>query len=159
MASKSEVKDVDKGYKKFVENMRRHEKGPHVRVGIQGQGNQSPREEFGISNVRLAAVHEFGSRDGRIPQRSFIRATIDRERKLLDKMLERAVRNAAEHGDHRKELEIVGQKAVAEMVRTIDQSIGLKPLSTQTIARKGSSRPLIDTGQLKRSITYKVYDK
>jgi hypothetical protein len=32
------------------------------------------------------------------------------------------------------------------------------PLKAKTIKRKGSSKPLIDTGQLRQSITYRVVD-
>lgn len=136
--------------------MRKHRGGPHVTVGVQGTEAAEDRG-FGMSNVKLALVHEFGSKDGRVPQRSFIRSTIDRERRLLLRMLKRAARNTATYGNVARHLGIVGEKAQAEMVRTIDQSIGLKALAQSTIDRKGSTRPLLNTSGLKRSISYKVH--
>ena len=158
----SDYQDIDKGYQAFVRRMKKYAKGPHVMVGVQsndaergGQGSA-----FGDSNVRLAAVHEFGSRDGRIPQRSFIRASIDRERQLLERMMDRAVLAIAKDGNAAKHLGLIGERARAEMVRTIDQSIGLAPLTPAGIRSKQvpSTTPLIDTGQLKGSITWKVYN-
>lgn len=150
------VVDRDRGYRKFARNMRRHAKGPNVTVGVQGT-EASETRKFGETNAAIAATHEFGSIDGRIQQRSFIRAPMDRERALILRMLEVAVRSTARDGNARKHLGIVGARARAEMVRTIDQSIGLALLARSTRLRKGSSRPLIDTGQLKGSITWKVH--
>jgi len=152
-----DVVDRDRGYRKFARNMQRFAKGPNVTVGVQGTQAAETRK-FGETNAAIAAIHEFGSIDGRIPQRSFIRAPMDRERALINRMLEVAVRSTARDGNARKHLGIVGARARAEMVRTIDQSIGLAPLAAATVARKRSSRPLIDTGQLKASLTWKVHD-
>lgn len=152
----SNVTDKDRGYKALQANMRKHAKGPNVTVGIQGT-EASQSHGVGQTNVTIAAVHEFGSRDGRIDQRSFIRATIDRERALLGRMLERAARATAADGDARRHIGLVGERARAEMVRTIDNSIGLKPLAKSTIDRKGSTTPLLNTGQLKGAITWKAH--
>lgn len=150
------VKDVDKGYKEFERQAKRAGKGAHVRIGVQAT-EAAQKRAFHLTNVTLAAVHEFGSRDGRVPQRSFLRATVDRERPLIQKMLDRAARGVADGGSTEKELGVVGERVKAEVVRTIDQTIGLKPLKASTVARKGSTRPLIDTGQLKASITWEVH--
>lgn len=154
------VRDIDRGYKRFQKQMREYRHGPSVTIGIQATDAQRGTEEgadFADSNVRLAAVHEFGSRDGRIPQRSFMRAPMDRERAKFKRMLNRAVRSAAINGDAKRQLGIIGEVARAEMIRTIDMSIGLLPLKSKTIERKGSTKPLIDTGQLKAAITWKVH--
>lgn len=153
------VKDVDRGYKAFQRNMVRFIRKPNVTVGIQATEAAQTRG-FGETNVTIAAVHEFGSRDGRIPQRSFIRASVDRERALLNRMLDTAVRRIAESGDARRHLGLVGERARAEMVRTIDNSIGLAPLTPAGIRSKvrPSTTPLLDTGQLKGAITWKAHN-
>lgn len=149
------IVDVDKGYRKWVRFFRTNVKGPHVRTGVQGT-EASALHSFGMSTAAIAAVHEFGSKDGKIPQRSFIRGTINRNEKLIMRMLRRGARRAGSGGDIERELGLVGERSRAEMVRTIDNTIGLAPLSSKTIERKGSTTPLIDIGQLKASITWKV---
>src|SRR4051812_36975227 len=39
-----------------------------------------PPSEGGMTNAEIALVNEFGSQDGRVPERSFIRSTFDRNR-------------------------------------------------------------------------------
>ncbi len=150
----STVKDIDRGFRQLVRNFVRMRRGPNVTVGIQGDEAMEQRD--GITNANLAAVHEFGSADGSIPQRSFIRGTTDRERAKINRLLERAVK-AGVRGDVRRELGKVGEVIRAAMVRTIDQSIGIKANAPATIARKGSSVPLIDTGVLKGAISWEYH--
>ena len=153
----TKVKDTDRGFNRMWRTFRAHRGGPHARVGIQGTDASEPHG-FGQTNLTIAAVHEFGAKNGRPPQRSFIRATIDRERSQLTRLLRREARAMAFDGDWRRHLGIVGAKARAEMVRTIDQSIGLKPLTPAGIRSKQvpSTQPLIDTGQLKGAISWEV---
>ena len=152
------VADIDRGFRRVLRALRQYQRGPNVTVGIQGTEASAPRE-FGQTNVKLAAVHEFGSRDGRIPQRSFIRATVDRERGLIHTLLQRAAHDAAATGNAARGLGVVGEKVQAKMVQTIDQSIGLKPLTRAGIRskKKPGTKPLIDTGQLKGAISWKVH--
>lgn len=48
----------------------------HAIVGVQGEKGKEIREE-GMTNAYLASIHEFGTKDGRIPSRSFFRSTFD----------------------------------------------------------------------------------
>lgn len=157
MPAPVKVTDKDRGYRKLKRELRKHRKGPYAQVGIQGTEAAQSRG-FNQTNVTLAAVHEFGSKDGRIPQRSFIRATIDRERALLERLLRRYALGVPAGESLARGLGIVGERARAEMVRTIDNSIGLKPLTKAGIRskRKPGTKPLIDLGILKGSITSKV---
>lgn len=155
---KSGVIDIDRGMKAMVRRFIRYKRGPYVTVGIQGTEAEEERE-FGETNVTLAVVHEFGSKDGRIPQRSFIRSTIDRERNKIQKLLDRSARRALTSADVLHALGEVGEFTKSQMVRTIDQSIGLKKLAKSTELAKKSTKPLIDTGILKGSITWKVHKK
>lgn len=104
----------------------------------------------------IAATHEFGSPEHGIPERSFLRAGI---RRGIPKF------NALNYANLRKVL--LGQKTIEETVEMLGvvaagevrrefTSGEFAPLKLATIKRKGSSRPLIDTGQLRQSITYVV---
>lgn len=152
------VRDIDRGMRAMVRRFKLHKGGPNVTVGIQSTDAAQSRG-FDQTNVTLAAVHEFGSKDGHIPQRSFMRSTIDRERGHIMRLLQSRVRKVALKGeDVVKGLGIVGEFTKSAMVRTIDQSIGLKPKAAATLRRHpGKTTPLIVTGILKRSITWKVH--
>jgi phage gpG-like protein len=131
----------------------------HVRVGVFGDEKHEGSEDLTL--VELAAIHEFGSPAAGIPERSFIRATInakhDEIKKLLHGLAKQVVRGeiTAERG-----LNLIGTYIAAEMKKTITQrkTVGPEPqeLKQATIDRKGSSTPLLDTAQLKNSITHVV---
>lgn len=146
------VRDNQRTQKRLEKVLAKMSKSPHVAVGIL---EDSPASD-GFTMVDLATVHEFGSKDGRIPQRSFMRSTCDEKKaqhenlisKLQWKVFEKAL-------CIKKALSQLGEVVSKDMVQTINR--GIKPkLSAETINRKKSSKPLIDTGRLKSSITYKV---
>jgi hypothetical protein len=152
------IEDRDRGYKAFLRRFRQMSTGPGVRVGVQGSEGREDRG-VGETNVGLMLVHEFGSRDGKIPQRSVLRSTADRELAVFQKLLENAAKRSAINGDIGRELGKVGEFAVSKMRETIDRSIGIKPIKPATIKAKagiGSTTPLIDFGILKNSITWRL---
>jgi hypothetical protein len=109
-----------------------------------------------IPMAMIAAVHEFGSPEHGIPERSFLRGGI---RRGIPKF---------------QRLNILNLRCVLLGSKTIEQAIGqlgavaagevkreftagtFAPNRPATIARKGSSRPLIDSGSLRQSITWVV---
>lgn len=91
-----------------------------------------------------------------IPERSFIRATIDEKRGDIARLFERAAKGAIDGKINLKTgLGLIGEKTVAWIKGRIRKGIS-PPLAASTIARKGSSKPLIDEGQLIGSLTYAV---
>ena len=136
-----------------------------VRVGVlvdapkrEHDGAESSRssESSGPTLVEVAGWHEFGAPDANIPQRSFIRGTVDEKRADIERLeavlLENVVTGKITEA---QALDQLGAK-VAGMIQTrISQ--GIQPaLAQATIDRKKSSTPLIDTGQLRSSITWAV---
>lgn len=94
-----------------------------------------------------------------IPARSFIRSTVDRDRGMIEREMERQVG-----------LVLDGRKTVTDalehmgllterQVRTTVRSNVPPPLKFETIRRKGSDKTLIDTGAMVGSIRYIVKDK
>ena len=152
---KLDVRDVDRGWRALARRIRLSSR-VSVTVGVHGA--DKGRTEGEINNVGLAAIHEFGSRKAKIPERSFIRHTVDNKlptwERLLGKLggpiyaLEMPIEQA---------LEIVGLKMASDMQRTITkQPSEWDPLKPATIARKDSEKALIDTRELLRSIKHKV---
>ena len=137
-----------------------------VHVGVlSAKGGNSKHAGSKLTLVELAAIHEFGTADGHIPARSFIRSTLYvRSAAALAQKVEAAAKLViAGKLDAKKALELLGTFAASEIKNTITLNeadgygeYGYPPLADSTIKAKGSSVPLIDTGQLKNSITYAV---
>lgn len=67
---------VDHGWEKFSMAVRALADEHGVQVGVIGERGDEEREG-GMTNAQIAAIHEFGSEDGRIPERSFMRASFN----------------------------------------------------------------------------------
>jgi phage gpG-like protein len=146
------VKDDKREQKRLEKVLYKMAKAPHVAVGIL----QDNPVGDSFSMLDLATVHEFGSKDGRIPQRSFIRSVCDAKQKEHLKLIAKLQgRLLAGKIAMKQALGIVGSAVTSDIVQTINA--GIKPeLKLATIKRKKSSKPLIDTGRLKGSITHEV---
>jgi len=127
-----------------------------VTVGIHQKRANRSKKKAGASrtNVQIGTIHEFGS--GKIPQRSFLRSTYDENLPKYKEYFERAYARATKA---KKKVDVplrlVGLKIASDVRRKIDAGIP-PPNAPSTVKRKGSSKPLIDTGALKRSIGYEV---
>lgn len=122
-----------------------------VEVGIIDAGTHQDSEETVAS---IGFQHEFGAAG--IPERSFLRGTLHGSRKdilTLNKKLLKNIVNMSMKVPHA--LGILGN-FVADKVSQKIVSIRQPPNSPATILAKGSSNPLVDTGQLKNSITWEV---
>ena len=94
-----------------------------------------------------------------IPERSFLRSTLNENKDKATKLLIRELKGDISQGDFSgRAFAIVGENLSGEVKRKIQS--GIEPaLDPETVRRKGSSKPLIDTGNLLQSITYEVRDK
>ncbi len=135
------VQDNDRGFKAALAEFAKT--NVDVVVGVLGSA--------GESEVQIAAVHEFGSQDGHIPQRSYLRSTIDDRRSEILDSLELQLKKA----DAAVAAGRVGMQVVS-MVRERIRGRISPALKPSTIKRKGSDVPLIDTGRLLQSITSEV---
>ena len=119
---------------------------PRVAVGFF----KTARYNDGTLVAAVAAKNEFGY--GNVPERPFFRIAIGKARHGL----RRIARSQARSGFiPSKGLEMLGmhmQAAVQTSIVTLDTP----PNNPQTIERKGSSNPLIDSGKMKNSVTYRI---
>lgn len=133
-----------------------------VRVGVlASRGGDAAHEGGDLSLVQLAAIHEFGSPAAGIPERSFIRSTFHTYAKdaLRDKLTVLCKAALSGRMDPRVAIDLLGTWAVAEVRRTITAGKVRPPLAPSTIDAKGSSKPLVDTGQLVNAIAHEVVDE
>lgn len=161
MARPSKVVVRDLGYaklrKRLVELGR-----PYVTVGVH-QEDQERSDEDGTSAptmVMIASVHEFGSSDGRVPERSYIRSAMDGNRQKIADLMARVEGKVADGNmSARNALGLVGEFCQAAIQRQITD-LRDPPLSPATIEGRenGGDNPLIDTGQLRAAIRYDVQE-
>lgn len=124
-----------------------------VRVGVPDGKNEAGTN---IPLTLIAAAHEFGL--GNLPERPFLasglKAGRDQLRKQSYESLKKVVESKIGAG---KALQLLGLKGAA-LVKQYIRNGNFAPLKPETIKRKGSSKPLIDTGNLVQSITSEVVD-
>lgn len=127
-----------------------------VKVGLPSGAADYPD---GTSVIRVGATHEFGDDQAGIPERPWMRSTMTSKRKEHRKLIETLIRRVA-RGELTREaaLELLGTKVASDMrERIVD--LDSPPNSPATIAAKGSSNPLVDTGHLRQQVTHEVVKK
>jgi hypothetical protein len=109
--------------------------------------------EFGFT-----IVHPNGSEE-EVPARSFIRAWFDQAEPEMREDLRKLMRGVIA-GTHTKEqvLNLLGLKAVGGIQKRIADGID-PPNAPSTIARKGSSKPLIASGQLRSGVSFAIRER
>jgi hypothetical protein len=117
-----------------------------VEVGIHG--------EAGSDEVLKAAANELGT--DTIPERSFLRSTLNENRARYVAALGRLARKVATgETTMGAGLRLFGEVIQRDVVRKID-AITDPPLAESTVEAKGSDKPLIDTGTMRRNVRYVV---
>lgn len=135
---------------------------PHVKMGFPIEEFSKDHEKSSLTVGEIAVIHEFGSSDGRVPERSFIRATYDEKhpewRLLTDSLKKRVVAGKL---TVKQALEQIGMRQVADTRSKVADRIP-PPLAPETIKRKTvdgkiGDVPLINTGQMiNQTLTHKV---
>ena len=155
-----------------------------VLVGIpSGTTERKEDEQTPVNNAQLGYIHEYGSPANNIPARPFLIPGVNKAKNKIESQLKTAAK-AALNRDLKtieKSLDNAGLSA-QNSVRTEINSGDFQELALSTLkarARKGrkgaqaeidsraegnlpsneNARPLIDTGQLRNSITYVVRGK
>lgn len=148
MVARKGIQDIDRGYRSMRGNLDLMANS-YTQVGVQA----GTKESDGVTDlVTVAAANEFGTHT--IPERSFMRSTFDEDKAQLGEIKDREAR------------------AIMDGKKTVEESLALIGLyhagriqakihshpppanAPETIARKGSSGTLIDSGQLVQSITH-----
>lgn len=123
--------------------------GGGVRVGFL----ENATYPGGTPVAMIAAIQNFGAPRAGIPPRPFF------SNMIADKSDEwpSAIANLlpANNYDVERVLALAGE-AIAGQLRQSIVDTNAPPLAESTIARKGHSKPLVDTGHMLRSVSYEV---
>lgn len=125
-----------------------------VRVGVFASAGT---EVTGTTLAEIASIHEFGAPKAHIPARPFLRPAFTSDGgAALRGFCERTARALlSEKIDVDKALGLLGLFG-ANAVKARIRSNTPPELSARTIARKGSTKTLIDTGRMLNAITWVV---
>ena len=136
-----------------------------IRVGILGSNATRKNGKGGVTNAEIGFIQEFGSMKKKIPARSFLWMPLSlylvdylkKKKGFGEKEVKKATKDGTLLGLAKK-IGIVAEEVIQEAFRT--RGFGnWKANKPSTIKRKGSDSPLIDTGELRRSITSEAKKK
>lgn len=109
----------------------------------------------GSRSLDKAVQNEYGNPAKRIPPRPFMQQTVDAyENEWADMLGDLLVKHDY---DANKALNAMGAIIRGEIVDTIFNG-DFAPNSPTTVAKKGFNKPLVDTGQMHRDVTWGVED-
>ncbi len=175
------VEDHDFGHKAIMQGL--HDMSDAaVYVGIRQENGEKPAGErdkdgnivdskTGATISMIATYHEFGAPKANIPERSFLRSTVDANLVKYQGALSEAVVSVMNGEKPDKALAVVGLMAARDVRMGIRQGTHTNwpALAESTVYRKSHSKytgkrrgkgskttTLIDTGRLVQSIDYQV---
>lgn len=137
--------DKDTGWSTVLEGVRDVENIEPVTVGFYDE-----------SNATKAAVNEYGT--DRIPERPFMRTALDANASRYFDLFQAGLSSTVDgKGAGARLATRLGVEARNDIIESI-QSGQWTPNAPSTIESKGSSKPLVDTGEMQRALTFKVGD-
>ena len=123
-----------KKFQKMLEDLDKLE----VRIGVQ----QGAGSDNGVDLVDIAMFNELGT--VHIPSRPFLRDSVDAHSSEINAFLQSM------------RMQLVKGGSAEDVLKKIGDFV---PNSPETIKRKGSDKPLIDTGRMRQSINYVIQEK
>jgi len=150
MARRNAVIERDKGWNRIQREIKAARRG-RVKVGVLGEQADEQYED-GADLIDIAIYNEFGTRG--TPARPFVRGAFDLRKDAIARTQERlwglVLRGKL---TARRALGLLGEQHQAQ-IQDYMTALDQPPNAPETIARKGSSNPLIDTGRLRGSIRW-----
>lgn len=126
--------------------------GGHVYCTV-GVHRDAERYDDGNTVAMVAASNHFGT--DKIPARPFLDKGVENAREVIARSIAYDMKNGKAP---RQVIASAGALAVRGVQEQIDKTL-TPPNSPITIKRKKSSHPLIDTGHMKASITFKLRNR
>lgn len=176
MARSGTTREIDRGFEDLRKRWMNHNNSIATAVGIFGEAASQGKKGRGadgedifddeVTNVLVAAVAEFGTADGHVPSRSWLRAFVDENREMIRDLIRKLqIQWLDGKITHEQALGLLGAKLVGMIQARIAKGID-PPLAESTkAARRGPDKahkgprkftPLIDTGQFRQSIAWEV---
>lgn len=149
---KPETKEIDRGFKRIMRELRKLEDKPYVKIGFPMEKSKTNEDHEGgfVTVLDVALFAEFGTVHS--PERSFVRAAFDQNRKKYEKLNVDLLKKIYEgKSTVEKALDILGL-TIENDIKAFLVSGEVEPASMRAISEGGKT--LVDTAQLLNSITY-----
>lgn len=173
----AKVGDRDHGWRAFFKAVAAVQGGRYAKVGVLADSEAGGMHEEGsdLTVAEIAAVLEFGTEDGHIPERSVIRATFDEQRDALTAMtaeLFMSLMFGKISAD--QALNALGAKLSSEMKKKISAGVSPPNAPSTVLAKTGGGsarslgealalvgaaaavKPWVDTGRLLGALTWAI---
>lgn len=137
--------------KKFQKMLKELEK-LEVRIGIQ----QGESNEDGVDFVDIAMFNELGTVHS--PARPFLRDSVDSNANRINMFLKSMKKEIVKGGSAEDILKKIGTFQKGLIQKEIVNG-SFEPNSEDTIRKKGSDKPLIDTGRMRQSVNFVIQKK
>ena len=141
---------IDLNVNKIIQELQENIKGLTSKATLNVGFFESSRYTEGTYVAQVARIQEYGSI--KIPPRPFFRNAIDNN---MQKWIDFLGRDLVNTNNAELSYNRLGEMARGDIAESITQ-LDTPPNAPKTIARKGSSNPLIDTGFLRANVTFKV---
>lgn len=147
-----QISDTDPGFRRMIGEL--GEMGSVV-IGVQG-AEAAKTYDNGLTVGQNAAMHELGT--GGMVERSWLRAWMDQNAPRLYAETKTAMQQVLAGQKSRKQaLQDLGYEWTKQVRARIEAGQVTPPLAASTIARKGHSIPLWDSGKLAAAISYTIF--
>ena len=135
-----------------------------VKVGLPEKVGGQAHSDSGLTVAQVGATHEFGVPERGIPKRSFLREPMKKKQKsisnFIKKKFSQVANNTISAGKALDEMGSMGM-TISRQSFTKNDWQGVTEKTKKKKSEKGNTKdnPLIDSGQLRKSITYLVERK
>ncbi|MCS3839394.1 phage gpG-like protein [Pseudomonas sp. JAI111] len=137
-----------------------------VMVGIPAtKAEREEGDDEPINNAQLGYIHEYGAPASNIPPRPFLIPGVAHAQDKINNHLQKAAKAAMDGNAEKVDVELNATGLVAQAGAKFEINNGIfEELKKSTLAarrKRGRTgvKPLIDTGQLRNSITYVIRKK
>lgn len=149
--------DIDRGMNNLRKQLQKLQK-TKIKVGVFSDATNSKGKNTQYV-ADYAIANEYGR--GNIPERSFVRSTIDEKQEKWCKLMQTTIDHITKINNNKLDSDLykIGEIARSDIICKIDSNIN-PPNAPATIKRKGSkNKTLIDNGILRASIAAKIEQK
>jgi hypothetical protein len=149
------VSDTDHGYAELIKRTIGM-KPVVIATGLLAKDGAASAEGSPLTLLEIAVINHFGSSDGHVPSRPWITGWFDENEPKLREMLTSMMRQAVKGELTRQQvLDRMGQYCVGSIQQHIANHV-LPENAPSTVARKKSSTPLVNKGQLRSAMSYEI---
>lgn len=127
-----------------------------ISLGVQGEEATKPHTNSELPVGAVAAVHELGLSGGHRTRRSWLSRFMDENKEQMISDAKYAMQLVIKGAKRRKVFEKLGYRWVMLLRKNIDTGGVKPPLKPSTVERKGHAIPILESGDVRDAITYRV---